>query len=233
MNKFKKSVTLVDPIEDFPMIMRELYGLSYTGKKTVEDIKEFCEENECWLFMYNLTSYVRYPEKSPVSDIISHLPHVTTFYDEPGNSDDCDGFLISSIPEACLDDDTLESFCKTYSCDMLPGREIVKRYTFRIFTDCRTLCALLRLTNTSIMVERMKNPTCIDYVTFSEGEIMSLVDTSFRGNFNMYHKLIDIIAEIENIVFPPERLDELRRKFEEKGVNEWEDDDEEDVEWEE
>lgn len=62
---------------------------------------------------------------------------------------------------------------------------------------------------------------------------MSLVDTSFRGNFNMYHKLTDIIAEIENIVFPPERLDELRRKFEEKGVDEWEDDDEEDVEWEE
>jgi hypothetical protein len=47
METFNQSVKLVNPVDDFPAMAEELYGLNFMGEVNVGNIEVFCVNHEC------------------------------------------------------------------------------------------------------------------------------------------------------------------------------------------
>lgn len=197
METFNQSVSLVNPVDDFPAMAEELYGLNFRGEINLENIEIFCVNHECESLLFHLTNYVRFEEKSPVFDIIQFLSRVVCSYDE-------DHFVTAAIPgvhTTVKNNMTLREFCRMNACDV-PSNKNMKRYTFRVQADPETLYSIYRLVGFSIGVgEIMKKPSPCEYVTLDGLQIRDLYLSYERGFYVSSFNLENVIIEMNRIVF--------------------------------
>lgn len=197
METFNQSVKLVNPVDDFPAMAEELYGLNFMGEVNVGNIEVFCVNHECESLLFHLTNYVRLDDRSITYDIVQSLPHVVCSYNE-------DHFVVAAIPSihaTVKNNMTLREFCRMNACTV-PSDKNIKRYTFRVQADPETLYFLYRLVGFSIGAgEIMKKPFLCEYVTLNGLQIRDLQLSYERGFYVSSFNLENIILKMNEIVF--------------------------------